>query len=159
MDESLLASYPALFGIIGALVALGTLGTSIYFGLRKGKTEVLTSKQLTEKYIDDKVAENLKLAWDRNTALEAKVTALSTKLEAQDTKLEEQDRRIGELEQSERDAIRKSEAAVRETEQLRGAVRRWWGRLVAWHEAGHPGDLPMPADNDIRLLDLADLPA
>lgn len=155
MGEGLLESYPILFGVIGAIVSIGTLGTSLYFGLRKGKSEHLTAKEAQERYIDGKIKDYITLAEKRIADLEAEDARKTAKIAAQDRKLEEQGGRIAELERSERDAVTKASAAARETEELRGIVRRWWVRLTSWHRAGHQGEMPMPADSDMALLDLS----
>lgn len=36
-------------------------------------------------------------------------------------------------------------------------IRRWFQRLVWWNERGRVGDMPMPAANDMHLLELSDI--
>lgn len=155
MGEGVLESYPILFGVIGAIVGIGTLGTSLYFGLRKGKAEHLSSKELQERYIDGKIKDYIELSDKRIRDLEAENVRKTDKIAEQDLRIEAQDRRIEDLERSERAAVNSATVAARETEELRQIVRRWWLRLTSWHHGGHQGEIPMPADDDMALLNLS----
>lgn len=114
---------------IAAIASFGTLVT-LYLTFRKNRSDEINGKtnvkvQL-DKMIDDRVERQLQSAWDRIDAL---------------------DTRVGDLEEEvERERQEKSRIKI--------AWRRYMTALVFWDQGGRRGDMPMPSEADMELMDM-----
>lgn len=138
--------------LVAALISLVAAFTTF----RKGKTEAVNAaaaleaaredrKSETSKLIDEKIASEL----DR---LYAQVEDQGRTIEKQGVTIRELGDKLERVEQAELDGRRANGAIKR-------AVQRWWDRIRSWDHAGRPGTIPIPSDEDARLLELELAPA
>lgn len=137
LSESQISALVLLLGGITALV--GAFAT-----FRKGRGEALAAAAALEAAREDRKAETSKL-------IDEKVAGELNRLYDQ---LEEQRETIAAL-RTEVDELKASEGVTRRTNAaIKRAVQRWWDRLSQWDHAGRRGQIPLPSDEDARLLEL-----
>ncbi len=123
---------PSTWGFGQWIAAFGVLGTliTLYLTFRKNRSDEITGKtnvkvQL-DKMIDDRVERQLTTAWGRIDALEGRVGTLETDL---DNERQEKSR-------------------------IKTVVKRFVTALVHWDMTGRVGEMPMPSEEDMLLLEI-----
>lgn len=155
--------------VVLLVAALGSL-VAAFATFRKGKTEAVAAaaaleaaredrKSETSKLIDEKIKAELERLYaqveDQGRTIEKQGETIVTQGETiatQGETIRDQAERLERVERAELDGRRANGAIKR-------AVQRWWDRIRSWDHAGRPGTIPIPSDEDVRLLELELAPA
>lgn len=144
-----IASVVLLLGALGSLIAAFTT-------FRKGKSEAVAAAAALEAAREDRKSETSKLIDEK---IASELERLYAQVEDQGRTIEKQGETIREL----GDKLERVERAESEGRRANGAIKRavqrWWDRIRSWDHAGRPGTIPIPSDEDARLLELELAPA
>lgn len=114
------------------IAALGVFGTlvTLYLTFRKNRHEEVSGKtnvkMQLDKLIDDRVERQLTSAWGRIETLETRVGTLETDIEKE----------------------------RQEKSRIKTVVKRFVTSLVHWDQTGRAGEMPLPSDADMALLEI-----
>lgn len=152
----------AIAQIVLLVAALGSLIAALST-FRKGKAESVQAaaaleaaredrKAETSKLIDEKIKAELDRLYAQVEDQGRTITAQGETIATQGETIRDQAERLERVERAELDGRRANGAIKR-------AVQRWWDRIRSWDHAGRPGTIPIPSDEDARLLELELAPA
>jgi hypothetical protein len=151
--------------IASVVLLLGSLASLIaaFSTFRKGKTEAVQAAAALEAAREDRRSETSKLIDEK---IKAELDRLYAQVEDQGRTIATQGETIatqGETIRDQAERLERVERAELDGRRANGAIKRavqrWWDRIRIWDHAGRPGTIPIPSDEDARLLELELEPA
>jgi hypothetical protein len=113
-----------------AVVGILTTAITLYVQFRKNRGDEVNGrmniKVTLDKMIDDRVERQLTSAWSKIDELEERVGGLE-----------------GDLEKERQ-----------EKQRIKTVVKRFISNLLHWDQGGRQGEMPMPSEEDLALLDI-----